>query len=122
MDRFDNNVTNGIKDPVRQLFPVMVFNAVDEGTLAIDPQTTTVKAIQDQPSAGALAARGGAYPYIWTAVDALPGGMALSSNGVISGTPKTQGTYMAQVRVTDQLNNTAMAIVTIEVAPPPTAP
>jgi len=122
MDRADNNVANGIQDPVQQFYPVQVFDAVDHGLLAIDSRTTMVTATQDLPSAGALAAMGGVYPYTWRAVSQLPGGMSLDANGVISGTPKAQGTYMVQVRVTDQLNNTATAIVTIEVAPPPTAP
>ncbi len=49
-----------------------------------------------------LAATGGIAPYVWTlASGALPTGMALASNGVISGTPTSSGNFSFGVRVTD---------------------
>ncbi len=49
-----------------------------------------------------LFATAGTPPYQWTLVSgALPPGLGLSINGVISGTPTTAGTYNFVVRVTD---------------------
>jgi hypothetical protein len=57
-----------------------------------------------------LAASGGTPPYIWiVASGTLPTGMALSSTGVLSGTPLTSGTYAPGIRVMDSagLNSTS---------------
>src|SRR5271166_7156151 len=49
-----------------------------------------------------LVATGGTQPYTWT-IDsgALPAGLSLSADGVISGTPTTAGMSSFTVRVTD---------------------
>jgi hypothetical protein len=41
--------------------------------------------------------------YLWTAIDPLPPGLSLSSNGVLSGTPTTNGSYSFLIRVADGL-------------------
>ena len=49
-----------------------------------------------------LAATGGTAPYTWSlASGSLPGGLSLSSGGVISGTPSAEGTFNFTIRVTD---------------------
>ncbi|MGA8102224.1 MAG: putative Ig domain-containing protein, partial [Candidatus Acidiferrales bacterium] len=49
-----------------------------------------------------LGASGGLTPYAWSlSSGALPTGVTLSSTGVISGTPKTSGTYTIVPKVTD---------------------
>jgi prepilin-type N-terminal cleavage/methylation domain-containing protein len=54
-----------------------------------------------------LAATGGISPYIWSiSAGALPAGLALSSGGVISGTPTTVGTSSFTVQVTDSASPT----------------
>jgi large repetitive protein len=49
-----------------------------------------------------LAATGGTGAYTWTVTSGMPAGLAMSTAGVLSGTPATAGTYAAViVRVTD---------------------
>jgi subtilisin family serine protease len=57
--------------------------------------------------AQALAVTGGAGPHSWT-VDAgsLPAGVSLSSQGVISGTPSSFGSFAFTARVTDSASRT----------------
>ncbi len=57
-----------------------------------------------------LAATGGVSPYTWSVtVGALPGGLTLSSNGSITGTPNAAGTFNFTVQVTDSNHATASA-------------
>lgn len=56
----------------------------------------------------ALTATGGLPPYSWSLVSgALPGGLTLSSAGVISGSPTTAGTFTFNASVTDSGGATA---------------
>lgn len=58
--------------------------------------------------AQSLAASGGSAPYQWTiAGGALPPGLALSPQGLVSGIPSASGTYGFQVQVVDQTGATA---------------
>ncbi len=61
-----------------------------------------------------LVSGGGQSPYTWAlASGSLPPGLALSSAGVISGTPTANGTYHFTVQVTDAGNRTATAALTL---------
>ncbi|MCC6537919.1 MAG: putative Ig domain-containing protein [Bryobacterales bacterium] len=52
---------------------------------------------------------GGEPPYLWSLpAGALAPGLALSANGVISGTPTTAGEFSFTLRVTDRQNNSAV--------------
>jgi len=63
-----------------------------------------------------LTARGGQPPYIWSlASGALPAGLSLSNNGVISGTPTTAGTSNFVVRVTDSALATATQALSLTI-------
>jgi hypothetical protein len=113
-DRFDNNVANGIQDPVAQLMAVDVVDAV--ASSPISATSVTITAPNGALVGQALSASGGVPPYAWTALDALPAGLQLSASGVISGTPvAAAGTYVVRVRVTDQVGASATATVTIVV-------
>ena len=58
--------------------------------------------VMNQVQSVALAAELGVAPYTYSVVGgAVPAGMALAANGVISGTPTTVGTSTFTVRVTD---------------------
>ncbi len=53
-------------------------------------------------TAPALSATGGTPPYTWSIIaGALPSGLTLATNGVISGTPTVSGIFNFTVRVTD---------------------
>jgi subtilisin family serine protease len=69
-----------------------------------------------------LAASGGTQPYAWS-VDSgsLPDGLALDpGTGAIAGVPTTAGSFSFTARVTDDLDQTDTAELTVVVAPPPT--
>ncbi|WP_242345387.1 putative Ig domain-containing protein [Anaeromyxobacter terrae] len=52
--------------------------------------------------AATLTAGGGTQPYSWSRAGGyLPPGIALASNGTLSGTPSVSGTYVCTVRVSD---------------------
>ena len=72
----------------------------------------------------ALAASAGTTPYTWSvSVGVLPGGLALSATGIISGTPTTVGTFNFTVRVTDAAGGTGVKALSITVTGrPPGAP
>ena len=59
-------------------------------------------AAEGSPYSQTLSAAGGTVPYSWS-IDSgsLPGGLALSSTGVISGNPSTSGTFNFTVRISD---------------------
>lgn len=122
-DRSDNNVSNGIQDPIMQLLAVPVVDNIASGSLAISDATITV--VNNVPSAYALSASGGLPPYTWSALGGLPAGLTLSSSGVISGTVSIEpGDYNVVVQVTDSSGATVVRNmkVTVSGALPTPAP
>jgi FtsP/CotA-like multicopper oxidase with cupredoxin domain len=66
-----------------------------------------------------LAASGGPTPYTWSlSAGALPGGLTLSTAGLISGTPTNSGTFNFTVRVADAGGGTATRALSIRVTGP----
>lgn len=60
-------------------------------------------------SSVALSASGGVPPFRWTSsVGSLPGGLSLSSGGVVSGTPTAAGGFSFTVRVADTVGDSAI--------------
>lgn len=99
-DRYDNNVANGIQDPVSALDQVYVVSEVATSPLSLT-QADLGELTNGLPFTYALEAKGGVAPYTWT-VTGLPAGLVASSSGIISGTPKApQGTYTLRVTVAD---------------------
>ena len=63
-----------------------------------------------------LAALGGIPPYIWSlASGALPGGLSLSSSGLISGNPTASGTFNFTIKVTDTASQIATKALSITI-------
>src|SRR6185369_10154747 len=61
-----------------------------------------------------LSAAGGTGPYTFALTSgALPAGLALSSGGVISGTPTVTGNFAFSVQATDSVNNTGSQAYTL---------
>lgn len=122
-DRVDGNVANGIQDPIVQTLVVTVSNQI-----ATDPVTIAAATLPDAPYgvpyAYAFGASGGLAPYTWSVSGSLPAGMAMSSDGVLSGTPSggLGGQFNFVVRVTDSQGKSASANVAIKVGDPPPAP
>lgn len=103
-DRLDNDVTNGIQDPIVHLLPITV-------EAASEPAVTPLALVAATPPAGtnglpysyAFSATGGTPPYTWTTLGALPEGLTLSTTGILSGTPvvRQTGTFPVAIRVVD---------------------
>jgi len=114
-DRADNDVTNGIQDPVTQLMAVSVQNAAP-GTVPLAITDTAISVTNGMFFSSALTAQGGVPPYQWSS-SALPTGLTLSSDGVISGTPTVKnGSYSATVTVKDDAGISVSKNLTIDVA------
>ena len=123
-DRSDNDVSNGIQDPI---VGVLVVPAVSKAATSTTPPTIKTTALGTGAMVGVpysfvLEASGGQAPYTWSALGSLPAGLSLSSAGVISGTPSAQGTVSFAVRVTDGAGNSANANYSLAVAAGAPAP
>lgn len=100
-DRFDNNVTNGIQDPITARTVVYAYDGIESTAMTVEDADLTVA--NGVPFATALKVSGGFPPYTWSLVGGkLPAGLSLSPSGLISGTPNgPEGNYPFTVRVTD---------------------
>jgi len=122
-DRFDNDVTNGIQDPIVQFFAMPVTTGATGGI--VDPVTVSTTALAGAtnglPYSYALSATGGVAPYTWVALGGLPEGLSLSASGVLSGTPavKLTGSFVIAVRATDSKGTSVTANLTLAVAATP---
>lgn len=83
--------------------PQFVFIAPCSGSNSLAITTTSLpRAYVGVAYSQQLAASGGTTPYTWSLTGAgLPAGLALSTQGVISGTPTAAGTFSFSVRVSD---------------------
>ncbi len=103
VDRADNDVSNGIQDPITQYAVIPVVHAIATSALSI-PESELTQTVQNAaPYAHALIAEGGVAPFLWSTSSTLPAGLSLSSDGLISGTPnvKTPGAYTIVLNVRD---------------------
>jgi hypothetical protein len=81
--------------------------------------TTTVNASLGQTAfTHALRATGGAPPYQWRVVDALPPGLTLTADGVIQGAPEDLITARIAVEVRDAQASTSVAELDLRVTMP----
>jgi hypothetical protein len=100
-DRFDNDVTNGIQDPVTALEAVPVVDNVAVAPLSL-PTPPDQDAVAGLPFAAVFAVQGGVAPYTWSAI-ALPSGLAITNDGIVSGVPQAPGSYSGVITVVDSL-------------------
>ena len=105
----------------QQKVPGWVWGVTDimvtDGVL---PLTVTTSSVPDATFATSysttLEAAGGAAPYAWSVVaGALPNGLTLSGDGVISGTPDVTGSFPFTARVTDAGGGSADGAFTLTV-------
>jgi hypothetical protein len=93
-------------------------------TVAAKPQVATTSPLASgQITVGysaTLPVAGGTAPYTWSiSAGAQPGGLGLSSGGVLSGTPTAAGTFIFTVKVTDAVAQTATAPLQVTISPAP---
>lgn len=100
-DRFDNNVGNGIQDPISAIGQVSVIESVTTPLSMAD--VNLVDATNTIAYTSLLTVQGGLPPYTWSATG-LPNGLTVdSATGLISGIPDDVArTYRATVTVVDK--------------------
>lgn len=115
-DRFDNNVANGVTDPIIAIRPVSVLEAVTAPPVFVGSNLgTATKGVQ---FTAFLSVTGGLPPYVWSA-SGLPPGLSIDpSTGVISGKASSEAEereYRATVTVTDRNKISAAGTVRVTV-------
>ncbi|WP_214175990.1 Ig-like domain-containing protein [Geomobilimonas luticola] len=80
------------------------------------PVMQTANAVVTQPlSYQVLASDPDDQPLTYTTADPLPAGLALSTTGLLSGTPTAAGLYVVNVKVTDTWNASVTAPVVVDI-------
>lgn len=113
-DRFDNDVTNGIQDPITALHAIPVVDNVAAAPLTL-PTPGDQEGTVGLPFASVFTVSGGVGPYTWSAV-ALPSGLSISSDGIVSGVPQLPGSYRGVITVVDALGAKVSGNVTFTIA------
>jgi hypothetical protein len=114
-DRFDNNVSNGITDPITSIQPISVLQALTGAPTLADVDLGEVT--KEVPFTALLTADGGLPPYIWSATG-LPAGLAIdASTGMLSGKASKDAQerdYRVAVTVVDKNKLSATATVKLK--------
>ncbi|MFN7857228.1 MAG: Ig domain-containing protein [Acidovorax sp.] len=115
-DRFDNNVANGVSDPIVAIHPISVLEAVTAPPVFAGASLGTItKGIQ---FTSYLTVTGGLPPYTWSATGLPPGLGVDALTGVISGkvtADAEERLYRATVTVTDRNKISSSGAVTVTV-------
>jgi hypothetical protein len=102
-DRFDNNVSNGITDPITAIYPISVLEAITAPPVFAGVDLGDVT--KEVPFTALLTVTGGLPPYTWSATG-LPAGLSVDpSTGMLSGKASKDAQereYRATVTVTDK--------------------
>lgn len=102
-DRYDNNVSNGIVDPITAVYSVSVLEAITMPLTFVDVDLGTIT--KGIPYTTTLTAQGGLPPYTWSA-SGLPAGLAVdASTGLLSGNASEgaqERDYLVAVTVVDK--------------------
>ena len=115
-DRSENNVSNGISDPMSAILPVQVMAA-----RTIAPSIDSVNlgdVTKGVPFTAYLEAKNGLPPFTWTATGLPPGLTVDASTGILSGTvteSAPEREYRATVTATDKNKISATATITLKV-------
>lgn len=89
-------------------------------TIAITPTSLPSRIAGTAGYSESISASGGVGPYIFTkSAGTLPPGLALASNGALTGTPSTAGTYNFTVTATDANGFTGTRAYTVSIAAGP---
>lgn len=122
-DRFDNDVSNGVQDPIVSLHGVSVSNTIGSGVPLVISGNDSISVQAGNSFAYAFSLEGGVGPFTWSTIGGLPAGLTLSASGVISGTTSaTEGEYAVVLRVVDGSGAVAVKNLKITVTAAPTIP
>lgn len=114
-DRFDNNVSNGITDPIVSVQAVSVLEALTAPPTLVDVDLGDVT--KEVPFTALMTVKGGLPPYSWS-VTGLPAGLSIdASTGMISGKASKDAQereYRATVTVVDKNKVAASATVRLK--------
>lgn len=114
-DRFDNNVSNGITDPITAIYPVSVLEALTAPPTFADVDLGEVT--KEVQFSAFLTANGGLPPYTWSATGLPPGLTVDASTGMLSGRASkeaVEGDYRATVTVVDKNKFSATGTVKLK--------
>jgi len=109
---FTVTVTDSVQTTASKSFSLVVAPPLIITTTTIADGRVSVN--YSQP----FAASGGRPPYSWSA-GSLPAGLAMSSAGVLSGTPGAVGAFAFTVTVTDSVGISTSKSFAIGISPPP---
>lgn len=114
-DRLDNDVSNGIMDPISQLLAIPVVAGVSLEPLQLEVQAFDVA--RGENFAGLLEVQGGTPPYVWSLLqNDLPEDVVLDASGFITGVVLAPaGQYIAPVRVTDEYGDSMESVIMVNV-------
>jgi hypothetical protein len=105
-----STITINVVDSAHAKGTLTVTVVVADGTISITTPSPLASGALGVAYSATLAATGGTVPYTWSLVSgSLPGGVTLSSAGVISGTPTTYGPSTFTVKATDSATTPASA-------------
>jgi Putative Ig domain len=91
---------------------------ISPATLSITTSTPLGSGQVGAAYSATLQASGGTAPYSWSVSSGtLPGGLTLSTAGVLSGTPTAAGTFSFTAKVTDASSNSATKAVQVTIDP-----
>ena len=114
---FDVRVTDSVGTSASKPFTLVVASS---GVIIVSQNPLSPPLALNAAFSLQLVAAGGAPPYQWGILSgALPTGLSLGFNGVISGSPSVPGTYGFTVQVIDAANSTASRAFTLDVAVAP---
>jgi hypothetical protein len=92
--------------------------AIAPGPLQLAPISETLQSTAGSSLSVALSASGGTPPYVWTA-NGLPEGVETNAaSGEVFGTPRTVGSFLFTVRVTDAARATVTDLYRLDVVSP----
>lgn len=117
-DRADNNVANGIQDPIIQRMVIPVVNGIAQKPLSVQAQSVTATCRQEVSTP--LVASDGLPPYQWSVVGKMPAGLSLTPDGLVTGVPVLvngagAGSYQVAVQVTDANGSSQVTTLTVDV-------
>ena len=110
------NLSDATGASITQNLILMVANGLSVATTSLPNGTVGI------PYSQSLLPTGGQSPFTWIVVagsGSLPPGLSLSSSGVISGTPTSNGSFRFTVQVTDAGGRTATAALSLSMGVPP---